>query len=91
MTGRWFSPVSPTNKTDHHDITEILLKVAFNTIIKPKPTLVHILLDLVDTKSSKIVSVYLVFFIKKRTFDPFLQSLIQMYYCTFYIFMPADK
>jgi hypothetical protein len=31
-TGRWFSPVSPTNKTDHHDITEILLKVALNTI-----------------------------------------------------------
>jgi hypothetical protein len=26
-TGRWFSPVSSTNKTDHHDITEILLKV----------------------------------------------------------------
>ena len=34
-TGRWFSPgppVSATNKTDSHDITEILLKVALNTI-----------------------------------------------------------
>jgi hypothetical protein len=34
-TGRWFSPgppVSSTNKTDHHDITEILLKVVLNTI-----------------------------------------------------------
>jgi hypothetical protein len=34
-TGQWFSvgtPVSPTNKTDRHDITEILLKVALNTI-----------------------------------------------------------
>jgi hypothetical protein len=34
-TGWWFSPgtpVSSTNKTDHHDITEILLKVALNTI-----------------------------------------------------------
>ena len=32
---RWFSPgtlVSSTNKTDCHDITEILLKVALNTI-----------------------------------------------------------
>jgi hypothetical protein len=29
---RWFSPVSPNNKTDRHDITEILLKVALNTI-----------------------------------------------------------
>jgi hypothetical protein len=26
------SPVSSTNKTDHHDITEILLKVGLNTI-----------------------------------------------------------
>jgi hypothetical protein len=30
--GRWFSLVSSTNKTDRHDITEILLKVALNTI-----------------------------------------------------------
>jgi len=33
---QWFSPgtpVSSTNKTDHHDTTEILLKVALNTII----------------------------------------------------------
>jgi hypothetical protein len=29
-TGRWFSSVSSTNKTDRHDITE-WLKVAFNT------------------------------------------------------------
>ena len=34
-TGQWFSPGPPfssTNKADHHDITEILLKVALNTI-----------------------------------------------------------
>ena len=33
--GRWFSlgtPVSFTNKTDRHDLIEILLKVALNTI-----------------------------------------------------------
>ena len=30
-TGRWFSPVSSSNNTDHHDITEILLKVVLNT------------------------------------------------------------
>jgi hypothetical protein len=38
--GRWFSagpPVSSTNKTDRHDITEILLKVALNTI-RPNQT-----------------------------------------------------
>jgi hypothetical protein len=35
VAGQWFSPgtlVSSTNKTDCHDITEILLKVALNTI-----------------------------------------------------------
>ena len=34
-TSRWFSPgtpVSSTSKTDRHDITEILLKVAINTV-----------------------------------------------------------
>jgi hypothetical protein len=38
-TGWWFSPGTPyssTNKTDHHDQTEILLKVALN-IINHKP------------------------------------------------------
>jgi hypothetical protein len=30
-TGVWFSPVS-SNKTDRHDITDILLKMALNTI-----------------------------------------------------------
>ena len=41
VTGRWFSPgtpISSTNKTECHYITEILLKVAFNTI---SPTLTH--------------------------------------------------
>ena len=33
------TPVSSTNKTDYHDITEILLKVALNTI---KPTKTNI-------------------------------------------------
>ena len=34
MTGRWFSPgppVFPTNKTECHNITEILLKMTLNT------------------------------------------------------------
>ena len=38
-TGQWFSPgtpVSSTNKTDCHYITEILLKVALNTITPSK-------------------------------------------------------
>ena len=32
VTGQCFSTVSSTNKTDRHDITEILLKLALNTI-----------------------------------------------------------
>jgi hypothetical protein len=35
--GRWFSPGTPassTTKTGHHDIAEILLKVALNTKIQ---------------------------------------------------------
>ena len=46
-TGRWFSPVTPvssSNKTDHHDITDILLKVALNTIKQTKPNLWTILI-----------------------------------------------
>ena len=35
------SPVSSTNKTDHHDKTEILLKVALNTI-NHQPTILHL-------------------------------------------------
>ena len=41
--GRWFSldtPISSINKTDRHDITEVLLKVALNAI-----TLTLIFLD----------------------------------------------
>jgi hypothetical protein len=38
-TCRWFPPVSSTNKTDRHDITEILLKVALNIINQNKPSL----------------------------------------------------
>jgi hypothetical protein len=43
VTGRWFFPatlVSSINKTDRHDITEIVLKVALNTInLKPEFTI----------------------------------------------------
>ena len=30
--GQWFSPASSTTKTGRHDVAEILLKVALNTI-----------------------------------------------------------
>ena len=43
-TGRWFSPgppVSSPNKTDCHDISEILLKVTLNTIKQNKTNNKH--------------------------------------------------
>jgi len=50
----WFSPgppVSSTNKTDRHDITEILLKVALNTI---KPNQNH--MNMIDKTADKNVT-----------------------------------
>ena len=47
MTGRCIfpgTPVSSTNKTDRHDITEIVLNVALNTI-KPNQTIIIYLLS----------------------------------------------
>jgi hypothetical protein len=44
--GWWFSPGSPvssTNKTDLHDITEILLKLMLSTINQTKPNLFQFL------------------------------------------------
>jgi hypothetical protein len=32
----WFSPVSSTNKTDRHDIAELMFKVALNAINQAK-------------------------------------------------------
>ena len=54
VTGRWCSlgtPVSSTNKTDRHDITEILLKVALNTI---KPALLGY--NMFSGRLSKVVN-----------------------------------
>jgi hypothetical protein len=42
VTGWWFSP--GTHKTDLHNITEILLKVALNTINQTKSSSVSIIL-----------------------------------------------
>jgi hypothetical protein len=40
--GWWYSPGTPvpsTNKTDHHDISEILLKLTFKTLSLKNPIL----------------------------------------------------
>ena len=71
--GRWFSlctPVSSTNKTDHHDLTEILLKVALNNItltrihehflffFKPRKLIPQNLNELTVNKSSIFVGFF---------------------------------
>ena len=48
LAGRWFSLgtlVSSTNKTDCHDITEILFKVVLNIINQPNLSFIHIILQ----------------------------------------------
>ena len=52
VADRWFSlstPASPTNKTDRHGITEILLTVALNTINQSnQPTTYNVIFILYD-------------------------------------------
>jgi len=65
-TGRWFSPgtpVSSTSKTDHHDIAELLLKVALNTINQTNNLISyynhhhkHILNDFVNVYSISLIT-----------------------------------
>ena len=58
-TGRWFSQcpiVSSTNKTDSHDITEILLKVALNTINQTYLIDKILLIDCCLTSSNTLTS-----------------------------------
>jgi hypothetical protein len=63
-TGQWFSPgipVSSTNKTDSHDITDILLKVALN-IITLTLILIYIpLAYMIICHSFTIVALYIVY------------------------------
>jgi len=66
MIGQWFSPstpVSATNKTDCHDITEILLKVALNTITLT-PSITFLL-------SGSIIKIVIVFADEQKYVDTY--------------------
>ena len=57
MTDLWFSPgtlVSSTNKTDCHDITEILLKVGLTTINQPNQPKHIIMYSVITWRKSPI-------------------------------------
>ena len=64
-TGQWFSPgnpVSSTNKTDHHDITEILLKVALSVL--NQQTIRKLLSELMYNKKKNLISTQIVISLK---------------------------
>jgi hypothetical protein len=63
------TPVSSTNKTNCHDITEILLKVALNTIALTS-TLLNIKIILRKLKSSAmLVSIYRIMVIERWIYN----------------------
>ena len=73
VTGRWFSHgtlVSSTNKTDHHDITEILLKVALKTITPPSRREIHyvgLMIDLMSYLPWLLILFYVIRYFLYRT------------------------
>ena len=65
VTGQWFSwspPVFSTNKTDCHDMTEVLLKVALNTIKQTNRQLL-LLLQIVFVSSATVSNMTIVLLI----------------------------
>jgi len=60
-TGRWFSPgtpVSSANKTDRHNIAEILLKVALNTLTLTLLEVLHLTYQILFPVKCWHVTVY---------------------------------
>jgi hypothetical protein len=101
-TGRWFFPgptLSSTNKTDRHDITEILLKVAWNTIKQTKiscqfwryhhycpfsPLKSHVVIDEVFGAQKKCTqNIYDLCFWQFKRFHSVGNKCVPMYYCHF--------
>jgi hypothetical protein len=61
-TGRWFSPgtpVSSTNKTDRHNVTEILLKVELNTMNHKTKQKVRKLLSFLIMYLDRFIIIYI--------------------------------
>jgi hypothetical protein len=70
-TGRWFSPcppVSSTNKLDCHDVTEILMNVALNTIKQTKYVCLKYI-HFTDTKSLGCVKSVIAWNVVDHGFD----------------------
>ena len=77
-TGRWFTPVVSTNKTDRHDITEILLKVALSTITL---TLNPVYSVYIKSTRQWRYSVHIYIHFYKRLWENNNNSVISFWYC----------
>jgi len=67
---QWFSPgtsVSSTNKADRHNITEILLKVALNTINQPTNLLPLYCLSFINLRL--LIGIFKLFFHRKTWYN----------------------
>jgi hypothetical protein len=60
VAGLWFSLISSINETDRHDITELLLKVALNTITQPTHPILSKQNYLVTSHPKLILSTFIV-------------------------------
>jgi hypothetical protein len=83
VAGRWLfpgTPVSSTNKTDRHEITDILLKVALNTItITYFRSGAAIIVELSEWKASINLTIYQVHVGKTQYAKGKYLSLLQFY------------
>jgi len=90
-TGQWLSPgplVSSTNKTELHDIAEILLKVALNTINKQST----------NHNACKLPNTYLYRFpgpclicLRSGTFHCYYHKILSMIYTEYYLYTFHNK
>ena len=99
VTGRWFFPatlVSSINKTDRHDITEIVLKVALNTInLKPEFTIketIFIIVNILELYNF-LINCYNKYFVVLLSLSPNLikiTSLIPPFFSDIGDIIPRD-
>jgi hypothetical protein len=82
--GRWFSLctlVSSTNKTNHHDIAEILLKVALNTITLTQIEQIHESFGLFSSNLTVLFPFYCVYGVS-------LIKKMEKYFFNYFFFYP---
>jgi len=81
-TGRWFSPgtpVSSTNKTDGHDITKILLKVALNTItITSNSKMKFVIIYILSLKWIYLLTFVILIYISKWNIRTLIRKFTQV-------------